>query len=547
MPILKVKGEDSPRTPTLKVKDEPAVEASPHAPAPGGTLATRPPESQTQPVQKARKRGSQHEELEQLPQALEIEKATLSLIFQHPETAFAVFGQNARRGFFTNPVYRELYISGGKFWEANERLDWIGFGQHLRDIGRLDQVGGQGTLMGLFTDMVPLDMLDYYIGILRDTYLRREIQKRSFALAGRAKNEPELEPLLNDMQMMMQDLTAASSPNFCDASNLLNGEMPPLPRVIVHHLLHQGSKMILGGTSKSNKTWALMDLALSVCSGEDWWGFHTNKSKVCYVNLELQEGFFVHRLKSICEHKGVYPEEGQFKILNLRGHAESIEDLRRRFVLFLRAGYFGMVILDPVYKVLGGRDENKAGDIATLLNEIERIAVETGAAIVFAAHYSKGDQWMKDSIDRIGGSGVFARDPDSVLTMTQHESLDCFTVETTLRNLSPISSFVVHWNYPLFMRDEEKNPQLLKGIIGKTKWTEKDVLDEMKIAEGWKARKLQLHLDQERGIAKASFYRIWEKLKTDGKIRVDSDGLWYKVSRDQIHETMRPNDIHETL
>ncbi len=30
--------------------------------------------------------------------------------------------------------------------------------------------------------------------------------------------------------------------------------------------------MILGGTSKSNKSWCLLDLALSVASGREWWG-----------------------------------------------------------------------------------------------------------------------------------------------------------------------------------------------------------------------------------------------------------------------------------
>jgi Asp-tRNA(Asn)/Glu-tRNA(Gln) amidotransferase A subunit family amidase len=41
-------------------------------------------------------------------------------------------------------------------------------------------------------------------------------------------------------------------------------------------------------------------------------------------------------------------------------------------------------------------------------------------------------------MDRISGSGVFARDPDSVLIMTKHEQEDTYTVEATLRNLKPI-------------------------------------------------------------------------------------------------------------
>ena len=43
---------------------------------------------------------------------------------------------------------------------------------------------------------------------------------------------------------------------------------PTAPPQILEGILHQGCKMILGGTSKSNKSWCLLDLALSVASGE---------------------------------------------------------------------------------------------------------------------------------------------------------------------------------------------------------------------------------------------------------------------------------------
>lgn len=42
---------------------------------------------------------------------------------------------------------------------------------------------------------------------------------------------------------------------------------PEPPPQIIEGLLHQGCKMVLGGTSKSNKSWCLLDLAVSVASG----------------------------------------------------------------------------------------------------------------------------------------------------------------------------------------------------------------------------------------------------------------------------------------
>lgn len=43
---------------------------------------------------------------------------------------------------------------------------------------------------------------------------------------------------------------------------------PAPPPQIIEGVLHQGCKMILGGTSKSNKSWCLLDLAVTVASGE---------------------------------------------------------------------------------------------------------------------------------------------------------------------------------------------------------------------------------------------------------------------------------------
>ena len=47
--------------------------------------------------------------------------------------------------------------------------------------------------------------------------------------------------------------------------------------------------------------------------------------------------------------------------------------------------------------------------------------MQSGAAILYAAHFSKGNQAGKDAIDRISGSGVFGRDADTLIILTKHE------------------------------------------------------------------------------------------------------------------------------
>jgi glucan-binding YG repeat protein len=42
------------------------------------------------------------------------------------------------------------------------------------------------------------------------------------------------------------------------------------PEENIKGLLHKGSKMVIGGPSKSRKTWLLIDLALSIAAGKKW-------------------------------------------------------------------------------------------------------------------------------------------------------------------------------------------------------------------------------------------------------------------------------------
>jgi hypothetical protein len=86
---------------------------------------------------------------------------------------------------------------------------------------------------------------------------------------------------------------------------------------------------------------------------------------------------------------------------------------------------------------------------------MDTVATTTGAAVVLAGHFAKGNASAKETIDRISGSGVFARDPDtdSLVVFTKCEEEGAFVVEMVLRNHPPVAPFVVKWQYPLFVRE----------------------------------------------------------------------------------------------
>lgn len=268
------------------------------------------------------------------------------------------------------------------------------------------------------------------------------------------------------MEVIAQAIPARSTklPPMRDMAFAIKPEnRTPLPGEVIKGILHKGSKLVVGGTSKGKKSWTLLDLAVSVASGKPWWGFQTVQGRVLYINFEIQQAFFEGRAAVVAQAKEVTLGAGTFMCMTLRGSTEAIENLADEIIAFiLDMEPFALIILDPVYKLMAGRDENKAGDVTAVLNQIERVAVQTGAAIAIGAHFSKGNQAGKDSIDRIGGSGAFARDPDAILIMTAHEESDAFTIEATLRNFPPTDPFVVRWEFPLFVRDNSLDPAALK-------------------------------------------------------------------------------------
>jgi len=233
--------------------------------------------------------------------------------------------------------------------------------------------------------------------------------------------------------------------------------------VLIDGLLHRGTKMVLGGGSKSYKTWTLLNLAASVASGTPFFGHDTVDTglDVIYLNFEVPELFFLGRSKKVCQAMGLDGVPKNLKVWSLRGQTNDLSIVLHAMKERMSNGC-ALLVVDPIYKALGDRDENSAGDIGLLMNEVEAIVEETGASVAFGAHYSKGNQAEKDPLDRVSGSGVFARDPDTIMGLTAHEEDNCYTVHSALRNFPGKEPFVVEWDFPLFSLREDLDAGKLK-------------------------------------------------------------------------------------
>ena len=168
------------------------------------------------------------------------------------------------------------------------------------------------------------------------------------------------------------------------------------------------------------------------------------------------------------------------RVLNLRGFnvcwTELSDHIKEHIEQADKA--YGLIILDPIYKMLGDTDENSNGEVAMLLNSLERMGHETKTATAFSHHHSKGNKSGVDAIERMSGAGVWGREPDAIIDLTAHEEDNHWVVDTTARNYSKPAKVVVRCDFPNFVPVDDLDPDELKKPGGsKKKLTEANVLD----------------------------------------------------------------------
>ena len=318
-------------------------------------------------------------------------------------------------------------------------------------------------------------------------------------------------------------------PAIHNAAQLLADTTIKLPPQLITEVLHKGLKGILGSSSKARKTWILLDMALSISAGEKFWNWPTKQGRVLVVNFEIPLPFLRERVDVLVKKKGI-KDASNLDLWTLRGHSAPFSSLIPKMVKKIGNTQYDLIIVDPIYKGLAGQDENKAGDISTLCNELESFAYQTGAAVVYAHHFSKGNQANKETIDRFSGSGVFARDADTIIALTPHSKENCYTVDLVLRNFKEHDPFVVEWKYPIMEVRSDLDPAELKGRGGRP--AQDHTEDLLELLEGKKMTTTQFEkAAKEIGVSRAEFYRDFKLLKDQNRIIQPKDSKKWEISK----------------
>jgi replicative DNA helicase len=137
------------------------------------------------------------------PHSIEAEQGVLGCVLISPNEAMGLCFEKLRRGSdtFYDLRHQALYDVLAKMYDTREPIDLITLQQRLKDNGQLEAIGGLAYLTGLMDAVPSAANLEYYLGIVREKYvLRQMIQTCSGVISRVHEHEGEVDPLLDEVE-----------------------------------------------------------------------------------------------------------------------------------------------------------------------------------------------------------------------------------------------------------------------------------------------------------------------------------------------------------
>lgn len=446
------------------------------------------------------------------PQSLEAEQSTLgAMLLSRPAIEKAL--ELLQPQDFYRDAHRTIFETISDLTTRDEPADLLTVAEELRTRGQLELVGGPVYLSDLLEAVPTAAHIEYYARIVEQKAILRRLIDASAQVSGWAyeeKDEPgtvlaQAQALLEDLARRHERTLGESRCRFLSTSELLS--RPALqPRV--GRLLFRNTLVAFYGEPSSGKSFAALDLALSIATGRDWHGHPVASGPVVYVAAEGAAGL-LQRVRAWLAENGLEalpPDRALWcpQPVNLFDGAESAA-----FLADLRAlpNPPAVVAFDTLAACGGAMDENSARDMGALLRACRRIIIECGSDCWLIHHSRKdgvserGHSSLRGAVDtlirvrRSGGeltlvnSGPDGKQKDA----SEHPNIALRLVPVSLlngesscvlrplpqseaaRNLSPLKrALLLHLADRLRLEEEVSGPALQRAFaaVPHTSWYE---------------------------------------------------------------------------
>jgi AAA domain-containing protein len=184
------------------------------------------------------------------------------------------------------------------------------------------------------------------------------------------------------------------------------------PRWLIQGLWPADAYGVLAAQEKAGKTWAALDLAVSVATGRPWLDHFACPSPgpVLVFLGEGGERATVRRVEAIASSKGVDPDQlaDQLRLcfrvprLAAPGAGSELAAIQAELAEHPAA----LVVLDPLYLAAAGASGSNLYDMGAVLQAIQGVCQHAGCALLVVTHWNKTGDGR--GADRISGAGPAA-------------------------------------------------------------------------------------------------------------------------------------------
>ena len=225
-----------------------------------------------------------------------------------PRETIAECVEKINEEYFYVPAHQTVYAVLVELWNAGQGIDLITFTQVLRDRNVLDAVGGASFVTSLFTFVPTAANVNYYLEIVREKYILRQIIAAATESVRRAYEEQdEVHALLDEVEQAI----------FAVGEDRFKGQMPTMKEQVMGALesieqlwerkggitgistgfieldrmtngLHDGEMIVIAARPSMGKTALAMNIAEHVAI--------SSKLPVAVFSLEMSSQQLVQRL-----------------------------------------------------------------------------------------------------------------------------------------------------------------------------------------------------------------------------------------------------------
>lgn len=162
------------------------------------------------------------------------------------------------------------------------------------------------------------------------------------------------------------------------------------PTFLIDQVIPERALIAIYGPPGAGKTFIALDMALSVCTNQDWFGYETKPGPVIYITPEGLSGLkqrllaWEHHHQAVADRFGYVTDAPQFL------EDDQVDDL----IASIKKSHLSrpvLIVIDTLARHMVGGDENSALYMGEFIANVDRLRREFGCAVIVVHHTGKGN------------------------------------------------------------------------------------------------------------------------------------------------------------